>query len=451
MNEILNFKTKLLILILSLSLFVSSTHLSAQEKKDFPFPVTQYKLEKNGLHVILSEDHSLPVVSVVVAYRVGSINEEPGKTGLANLMENLMFLGSENVERMQHISIINRVGGEFNAAATEDKTIFYQRVPSNQLTQVLWLESDRMKSLQINAFNVEQAKRDILEEIGWRKARNPYLESFWRFDRILYGNFAFGHAAIGSEDDLKNLTVQDVRDFYDRFYKPNNAVLSIVGNIDREKTLRDIRRYFETIPEGEPIPPVSLPKSPEKKSIVESLEIPLAQSPGFHLGYRLPSPASDDFYALSIIEYILLRGMSSRLHKKLIKREKLVLQLNGGIEKRQDQTRLKIFVLNNNQFMVQRCKKAIFSELHKLKTSFISEEELKKAKNMFHKDYLNQYSTTLPKALFLAETFHSRNILLNPTEEIEKYMAVNPKDIIGVANKYFGVESVILDIKTKLK
>jgi zinc protease len=314
---------------------------------------------------------------------------------------------------------------------------------------VLWLESDRMKSLQIDASNVDQAKQAILEEISLRKARDPYLQSSWHFDQLLYGNFAFGHPAIGSEDDLKNLTVQDVRDFYKRFYIPNNAVLSIVGNIDRKKTLEDIQKYFETIPEGEPIPPVPLPKSPEKKSIVESLQIPFAQSPGFHLGYRLSSPSSDDFYVLSIIEYILLRGKSSRLYKRLIKREKLVLQLNGGIEKRQDQARLKIFVVNNNQFMVQRCKKAIFSELHKLKTSFISEEELKKAKNMFLKDYISQYSTSLPKALFLTETFLSRNIILNPAEEIEKYMAITPKDIIGVTNRYFGIESVILDIKTE--
>jgi predicted Zn-dependent peptidase len=446
MNEILDQKTKFLFLCLTLFFLGGSVDVASQEKKDFPFPVTQYKFE-NGLHVILSEDHSLPLVSVVVAYKVGSINEEPGKTGLAYLLENMMFMGSENVERMQHISIINRVGGEFNAATTEDKTIFYQRVPSNQLTQVLWLESDRMKSLQINAFNVEQVKQDILEEISLRKVMDPYLESSWRFDQLLYGNFAFGHPVTGSEDDLRSLTVQDVRDFYDRFYMPNNAVLSIVGNIDRERTLKDIRKYFETIPEGEPIPPVLLPKSPEKESIVESIQIPLAQSPGFHLGYRLPSPSSEDFYTLSIIEYILFRGMSSRLHKRLIKREKLVLQLNVEIERRQDQARLKIFVVNNNQFMVQRSKKAIFSELQKLKTNFIPEEELMKAKNMFRKDYINRYRTSLPKALYLAETFLSRNILLNPVEEIEKYMAITPKDIIGVTNRYFGVESVILDIK----
>ena len=447
MDEGMKFK-KLCILCFSLVSLVINVSVDAQEKKEFPFPVIQYKF-KNGLHVILSEDHSLPLVSVVVDYNVGSNNEEPGKTGLARLLKNLMFQGSENVRQMQHISIINRVGGQFNATTTEDKTIFFQRVPSNQLAQVLWLESDRMKSLEINASSVEQAKQDILEEIERLKTEDAYMESFWYFDQLLYSDFAFGHPVIGNPDDLRNLTVRDAKNFYDAHYVPNNAVLSIVGNIDREKALEDIRKYFESIPEGKKIPSSPLPTVPEKKSTVDSIVSSSAPSPGFHIGFRLAAPSSEAFYALSIVEYILLKGKSSRLHKRLIKRERLALDLSGRIEKRQDLARLKIFVLNNNQFMVQRSKKAIFSELHKLKTSFIPEEELSRAKNMFRMDYINQFTTTLQRALFLAETFLSRKILLNPSEELEKYLAVTPNDIVGVTNRYFGINSVILDVKTK--
>jgi len=448
MNKAIRFKKKLLILCLSLVLLGSHTRVDAQETKDFPFPVTPYKL-KNGLNVILSEDHSLPLVSVVVAYKVGSINEEPGKTGLAYMLKNLMFQGSENVSRMQHISIINKVGGELNATTSEDKTIFIQRVSANQLAQVLWLESDRMKSLQINASKVEQAKQEILEEISLSKVTIPYLESSWRFDQLLYSDHAFGHPVIGSPDDLRNLTVQDVKNFYNTYYVPNNTVLSIVGNIDREKALEDIRKYFESIPEGKEIPSIPLPRSSGKKSTVESIEASFAPSPGFHLDFRLASPFSDAFYALSLVEYILLRGKSSRLYKRLIKREMLALHLSGRIEKRQVLARLKIFVTNNNQFMIRRSKRAIFSELHKLKTNFISEEELRKVKNMFRRDYINQYMSSLPRALFLAETFLSRNILLNPSEELEKYLKVTPKDIVGVTNRYFGIDYVILDVKIK--
>ncbi|GAF70119.1 unnamed protein product, partial [marine sediment metagenome] len=185
MYEALRFKNKLLILGLYLFLFLGNFPAHGQDKQRLSFPIKQYKLE-NGLQVILSEDYSLPVVSVAVAYNVGSINEPPGKTGLAYLLENLMFQGSQNVGRMQHISFIRRTGGDLNATTTEDKTIFQQTVPSHQLALVLWLESDRMKSLEITAANVKQAKETLIEEIQQRKATEPYLESFLTFDRLLY-------------------------------------------------------------------------------------------------------------------------------------------------------------------------------------------------------------------------------------------------------------------------
>ncbi len=451
MNTDHKLNEKLIILCLALFLLGSSLSLRAQDtqdKKDFPFPVTTYKFN-NGLNVILSEDQSLPVVSVVVAYGVGSINEPPGKTGLAYLMEKLMFLGSENVNRMQHISLINRVGGEFNATTTEDKTIFSQRVPSNQLSQVLWLESDRMKSLQIDASNVEQAKQILIEELISMKESQPYLRSFWRFDELLYSNFAYSHPVAGDEQDVRNLTVQDVTDFYRTFYVPNNAVLTIVGKFDREKTLEDAKKYFETIPEGTEIPHLTLPSSPVKETIVESIEAPLAESPGFLFGYRLPSPSSDDFYPVSIIEYILLKGNTSRIHRRLIKRERTAAHLDGEMEVRKELAVLKLFVLNNNTLMAQRSKKAIFSELHKLKSNYIADEELTKFKNLFKMDYLNQFTSSQAKALFFSETFITRKILLNPSEELEKYLAVTPFDIVRVSHKYFGAASIILDIKTK--
>lgn len=449
MNKDNRLKEKFIILCLALVFLGSILPTKAQDKKDFPFPVTPYKLEKNGLNVILSEDQSLPVVSVVVAYDVGSINEPPGKTGLAYLMGNLMFQGSENVNRMQHMSLINKVGGELNATTTEDKTIFFQRVPSNQLAQVLWLESDRMKSLQINASNVEQAKQALIERIHSMKESEPYLRSSWRFDQLLYPNFAYSHPVTGDEEDVKNLTVQDVNNFYRTYYVPNNAVLTIVGKIDREKTLEDVRKYFETIPEGREIPHLPLPSSPVKETIVESIKAPFAQSPGFHFGYRLSNPSSDDFYALSIIEYILFKGNTSRIRKRLLKRERTAIQLSGGIEVRKELAVLKLFVLNNNTLMVQRSKKAIFSELHKLKTNYVPDKELKKFKNKFKMDYLNQFTSSQARALFFSETFITRKILLNPSEELEKFLAVTPFDIARVSHKYFTASSIILDIKTK--
>ncbi|NIM58335.1 MAG: peptidase M16 [Candidatus Aminicenantes bacterium] len=446
MNKILKSKYKLLILGLFLLFVFGDFPGLSQEKKRLSLPIKQFKLE-NGLQVILSEDYSLPIVSVAVAYNVGSINERPGKTGLAYLLENLMLQGSQNVSRMQHISFIRRTGGDLNANTTEDKTIFQQTVPSHQLALVLWLESDRMKSLEITAANVEQAKEAIIEEIHQRKANEPYFESFLSFDEILYPNFAYSHPVIGDEADVRGLTAEDVKDFYATFYKPNNAVLSIAGNIDKAKAEEDIRKYFSTIQKGQsiPLPPSSSPSDKEEPMTVKEFLVPL---PGFHIGYKIASPYSQDFYFLKIIEYILLRGITSRLYNKLIKRSRIARTLSGSIEKRKELATFKIFVSSSNEIMAEKSKRVVFSEINKLKSSLVSEKELSKAKNIFKMDYLNQYATSADKAVFLAKAFLAKKSLDDLPDELENYLAVDHYGLIRIMRRYFTNE-LVLDVKKK--
>jgi len=446
MNRILISKYKLLILGLFLLLFLGDFPAQGQEKRSLSLPIKQFKLE-NGLQVILSEDYSLPVVSVAVAYNVGSINERSGKTGLAYLLENLMFQGSQNVSRMQHISFIRRIGGDLNATTAEDRTIFQQTVPSHQLALVLWLESDRMKSLEITAANVEQAKEALIEEIHQRKTSEPYFESFLSFDNILYPNVAYSHPVIGNEADVRDLTVEDVKDFYATFYTPNNAVLVIAGNIDKAKAEEDIRKYFSTIQKGEniPLPPSSKPSDKEELMSAKEFLVPL---PGFHIGYRIASPYSQDFYPLKIIEYILLRGITSRLYKKLIKRSRIARSLSGSIEKRKELATFKIFVSSSNEIMAERSKRVVFSEINKLKSSLIPEKELRKAKNIFKMDYLNQYATSADKAVFLAEAFLSKRSLDDLPDELENYLSVDNYSLIRIMRRYFTNE-IVFDVKKK--
>jgi len=446
MNKSFISKNRLLILGLFLSLLLSNFPAYGQEKQRLTLPIKQYKLE-NGLQVILSEDYSLPVVSVAVAYNVGSINEQPGKTGLAYLLENLMFQGSQNVGRMQHISFIRRTGGNLNVITTQDKTIFQQTVPSHQLSLILWLESDRMKSLEITAANVEQAKEALVEGIHHRKATEPYLESYLTFDRLLYPNFAYSHPVIGNEADVRDLTAEDVKNFYSAFYIPNNAVLSIAGNFDKGKTEETIRKYFDTIQKGKDIPLPSSLKLPEKEAtkVVKETAAPL---PGFHLGYRIASPYSQDFYPLKIIEYILLGGITSRLNKRLIKRGRVAISLSGGIEKRKELATFKIFISSINEVMAERSKRVVFSEINKLKSSLVSEKELRKAKNIFKMDYLNQYATSADKAVFLAETFLSKKSLDDLADELDNYLSVDHYNLIRIMRRYFNNE-ILLDIQIK--
>jgi zinc protease len=413
--------------ILLLLVFFS---MSAQEQGEAPFPVTHYTLD-NGLHVILSEDYSLPLVSVVVSYNVGSIHEQEGKSGLAYLLENLMFQGSQNVGRMQHINYIQKSGGDLNATTSTDKTTFYQTVPSNQLALVLWLESDRMQSLSIDASRVENAKAELIQEIQNRKISDPYLESSFLLDTLIYHDFAYSHPVIGKEEDLREMSVEDAKSFRRTYYAPNNAVLSISGNINKSNTQRLIQKYFASIPRGNEPPDIALEDPSEIRNITQSVRSSLAPSPAFH------------------IEYILLRGQSSRLHKRLIKKDRTALYLSGGIEKKNDRAVFKIFVIANNEIMKDLSLRSVFSEISKLKSGFIYDKEIEKSKNMFVRDYIKQYTSSLDRAVFLAETLLKRGTLDGFGDELERYLSVTRFEIIHTMNKYFTSNNVIINIEAK--
>ena len=427
--------------------------LNAQEQappKGLNFPLTQYKL-KNGLHVILSEDESLPLVSVVVAYGVGPIREQPGKSGLAYLMENLMFQGSENISPMQHINYIQRIGGEFNANTAFDKSFFYQTVPSNQLALVLWLESDRMGSLSVTGVNVERAKETLMAEQRQRRSAEPYLESFFLFDEILFPDFVYGHPLPGTEEDLRNITAEDVRSFYRTYYVPNNAVLCITGSLNVPRTKELIARYFETIPRGNDVPDPPAPKLVEGSPLRDSqLRESLAPSPAFHFGYRISHLQTGEYYSLRILDILMFRGKGSRLYKRLVKKERVALHLSGGLEDRRGLRAFKVFTISNNPVMSDLCRKAIASEMGRLRTTLVSDAELAKAKDLFKMDYLGRLSTCLLKALFLSEAFLSDNRLEDLAAEYAKYLKVTPVTIVSLANRLFTPENAFtLSLVTK--
>lgn len=365
-------------------------------------------------------------------------------------MENLMmFQGSRNIGPMQNINYLNRIGGEFNAETNAGKTIFSQTVPSNQLALVLWLESDRMNSLSINTSSVRQAKNSLIEEILLANSFNPYRESAVYFDQILYSNPAYSHPVIGNNiNDIRKINLDDVSEFFSKYYSPNNAVVSIVGNIDIDQTIELVRKYFESIPAGKKITPLNLEKPKETTDINQTFESLLPPSPGFYLGYRLSLPYTRDYYPLTIIDYLLFHGKSSRLYKRLL-RTRIAFHLEGGIEIRKDFTVFKLMALTNEEMMKEKSRRTVFSEINRLRTNFVQEKELKKAKNMFKVDYLMQFETTLGKAIYLTKTFLDKGYLDDPFLELSKYMHVTPSQINGAMNNYFSKGSIFLDIKIK--
>jgi len=431
-------------------LFLSVLGASAgQEASGFPFSWTSFTL-KNGLEVVLSDDDTLPLVAVVLAYQAGSLHEQPGKTGLAFLLENMMFMGSLNVGPMQHIGYVNRVGGEPNARTTEDISYFCQTVPANHLALVLWLESDRMKALEIDAAKAERARQFLLDEIDQRKTADPYLDSQLAFDRLIYPDFAHGHSVLGRKEDIQRLEVGDARAFYATYYVPNNAALIVVGNIEMSRTRELVEKYFETIPPGRPPPLFLPPRPPEKKQVVQSFKEALAPSPAFHLGFRIAPPFSRDYYVLAILDYLLFKGKSARLYRKLVKKEGFALYVTGGVEKRKDVAVMKLFAMNNNETMVELCQKSIISELNKLRTSDVSAEDLARAKNLFKRDYLSRLASAVERAMFLAEMVFSPIGLDGLADELPKYMRISPFEVRMVVSRYLLPESsVILNINSK--
>lgn len=422
--------------------------LGLQHEPPFSFPVSHYQL-KNGLNVIVSEDRTLPIVSVVVAYRAGSASETPGKSGLAYFNENLMFLGSLNIGPMQHVRFLSRIGGELSARTTEDLTYFYQTVPANQLALVLWLESDRLKALEVDAMKIERVRQDILKEIVQQK-EEPYRESSLAFYRLIYPDFAHGHDILGREEDIRSIDGEDVKAFRAAHYVPNNAVLVIAGQVDAPRARELVERYFEGIEPGRKIP-VSPPLvPPERRKVTEVFRETQAPSPAFYLGYQIAAPFSPDYYSLVVADYLLLKGTSSRLFRRIIRREGLAVQLSGGVERRRELAAFKIFAVNNNETMVELSQRAIFSEMNRLRTSPVSEGELRRAKNLLKRDHLNRVATPLERAMFLAEMFFSP---LRPEEAqsiLARYMRVTPFEISASVGRYLVPEnSVVLNVKSR--
>src|SRR5271165_2895219 len=230
---------------------IAAVSAPAQEVR---IPIEQYTL-KNGLRVVLSEDHAAPTVSLCVTYDVGSRNELPGHTGFAHLFEHMMFQGSQNVGKGEHLILVRVNGGDVNGTTSDDSTNYYERVPANQLDMALFLESDRMRALRITQANLDNQRSTVQEERRLRMDNQPYGKTDEILENLTYDNFAYKHSTIGSMEDLNAASLDDVAQFFKIYYAPNNAVLTLVGDFKSAEARAKITKYFEDIPQ-QPAPPV---------------------------------------------------------------------------------------------------------------------------------------------------------------------------------------------------
>ena len=243
---------------------------------------------KNGLRVILSEDHNAPVFSVAVTYNVGSRDERQGRTGFAHLFEHMMFKGSEQVGPGEHFTLIFNNGGNMNGTTNEDRTLYFETLPANQLDLALFLEADRMWSLDITKDNLDNQRNAVQEERRLGVDNRPYGKTFEAIDELAYKNFAYAHSVIGSMADLNAADVSDVRAFFKTYYAPNNAVLSVVGDVKTAECLEKIRKYFERIP-SQPAPPVvDMTEPPQTAERRQTLDDALARLPRVDIAWHTP-------------------------------------------------------------------------------------------------------------------------------------------------------------------
>ncbi len=417
--------------------------MAAKTVVPFSVPFSLHTIE-NGMRVVLSEDHSVPVVAVVVLYDVGARNEPPGRTGFAHLFEHMMFQGSANVKKGEFYTYVEDNGGVLNGMTSNDFTIYFEVMPSNQLELALWLEADRMRSLQVNQENLDNQREVVKEEKRLRVDNQPfsYARGILLYE-LAYDNFANAHSVIGSMEDLDAATLEDVQRFFRTYYAPNNAVLAIAGDFDSEQALEWVRKHFSDIPPQEPPQPVDVSEPERKGEKRATYTDRLANLPAIAMAWKVPPRHSPERYALALLDRILFSGESARLHQRLVKREKSALGVSGGLEDRRGPGLFTAFVVFKPDSDFPQIEQSVTAEIEAVQQKGVTPRELQRAKNQLRAERyrgvwggLYGLQTPLGRAMELAyhALFDGDPALINT--ELQRYLDVTPEEVRDVARRF---------------
>jgi zinc protease len=391
---------------------------------------------KNGLRVIISEDHIAPVFSLAVTYDVGSRNERKGRTGFAHLFEHMMFKGSENVGPGEHFMLIFNNGGTMNGTTSKERTNYFQTMPANQLELVLFLEADRMKSLEITQENLDNQRHAVQEERRQGVDNQPYGRTFEVFDELAYDNFAYQHSVIGSMDDLNAASVEDVAEFFKMYYAPNNAVLTIVGAVKTDEALALVRKYFESIPSQPAPPPVDISQPEQTEERRKTIEDPLARLPRLDMGYRLPPAPSPDEDALSVLGTVLSSGRSSRFFEQIVREKQLATSASAFAQMSRGPGMFRVVAMAAPGQAVADVEKAIEEEIERVKAGPIADWEMEKARAQARNSLAGTLQSSLSRAILLSEFalfFNDPERINRRADDIAKVTAA---DVQRVARQY---------------
>ncbi len=405
----------------------------ADAQSEVPFEI--FRLD-NGLRVILSEDHSAPTYSICVVYDVGSRNERQGKTGFAHLFEHMMFQGSENVGKGEHFILIQNNGGSMNGTTSSDRTNYFETLPANQLDLGLFLEADRMRSLDISEANLENQRQTVKEERRLGIDNAPYGRTFLTVNETAYESFAYSHSTIGSMDDLDAATLVDVEDFFRQYYAPNNAVLALVGDFDAEEALAKIEQYFGDIPDQLTPPEMFIvePEQTEEKRV--TIADQFARLPRLDIAFKAPEGNTGDWYILAVLGDILGGGRSGRLYQRLVQEDQLALNVRAGLGERRGPSLFSISATPRPGVELEDLEAAIYREIETLKTDLVEDWEMEKVITQIERQNAQRLQSTRARANALAENtvFYNDPDLINTFQE--KYDRVSKQQIRSGADIY---------------
>lgn len=403
----------------------------------------QYDLP-NGLHVILHEDHTTPIVAVTVLYHVGSKNEDPQRTGFAHFFEHLMFEGSDNIARGEYMKLIQNAGGQMNANTSFDRTFYHEVLPSNQLEMGLWMESERMLQLKVDSIGVETQRKVVKEELKQRNENTPY-------GSIL--NETFGHAYTvhpyrwtpgGSPEYINKAALSEFIDFYKTFYVPNNATLSIAGDLDIAQTKALIAKYFGAIPKGTKAIPRPTAVEPPQTAEVRDTVYDNIQLPGVIMAYHIPAQGTPEHYAVNMLSTLLSQGKSSRMQKSIVDKQQKALFAGAFPLPSEDPGLALIFGISNMGITPTDLEDAMNAEFEKVKNELISEEEYQKLRNQVENDFVSRNTQMVGVAENLANYhvyFKDANLV---NTESERFLKVTREDIQNAAKKYLRKENRVV-------
>lgn len=404
---------------------------------------TEYKLD-NGLHVILHQDNTTPIVAVSVLYHVGSKNEDPKRTGFAHFFEHLLFEGSENIKRGEFDKYITNAGGTNNANTSNDRTFYYEVLPSNQLGLGLWLESERMLHAKIEPVGVETQREVVKEEKRQRMDNQPYGSVLQEILKRAYTVHPYRWPTIGSLEHLNEATLDEFIAFYKTFYVPENATLSIAGDIDIEQTKQLVAKYFKDIPRGGKVIPRPTIVEPAQKAEVRDVVLDNIQLPAVIQAYHMPAQGTPDSYALDMLSTLLSGGQSSRLYKALVDEQKKAFTVQSFPFSSEDPGLYLVFALANIGINIDDVEKAMDAEVEKIKNELIPDKEFQKIRNQVESQFVQQNSSMVGIAEQLANYhvyFGDANLI---NTEIDRYMKVTREDLQRVAKKYLTKENRVV-------